>query len=90
VACPNAATSVADLVQHGDRATGRSVIFATEVRARDMLIVPGEVTPAALETLANNTERGYADANVRVLGVLPWLEAQLTPRQSTARRREMM
>lgn len=59
--------------------TGRSVRFADEVLTPTMFRVPDALTASVLQVLTAKTEKRYAKANIRLVGVLPWLQAHLTP-----------
>ena len=77
VACANAATYLLCNLDDGELHTGRSVEFASDVLEKDdMLVVPSVITDIALRTLARSTEAYYASKGRRLLGVLPWLQAQ--------------
>ena len=65
--------------------TGRQVRFADDVLSPLMFRLVGAVTPSSLKVLAIKTERRSAKANVRLLGVLPWLQAQVAPSPAKTR-----
>jgi hypothetical protein len=51
-----------------------------------MFIVPNSLSASAIKALAKTTERRFAKENIRLLGVLPWLEAQVAPPARKQRR----
>jgi hypothetical protein len=85
-ACTTAAVWVDDMIRHGEFVTGRSVQFAEELLSREMFIVPNSLSASAIKALAKTTERRFAKENIRLLGVLPWLEAQVAPPARKQRR----
>lgn len=76
-ACADAALWTDDMVRRKKFSTGRTVRFADEVLCPTMFCVPDVVTQSALQALAARAEKRYAKANMRLLGVLPWLQAQV-------------
>lgn len=59
--------------------TGRAVRLADQVLSLPMFRVHGVVTPSLLTVLASKTDHRYAKAKMRLVAVLPWLQAHVAP-----------
>jgi hypothetical protein len=79
IACARAALWTETMVCREAFSTGRHVRFADDVLTLSMFRLDGVVSRSALQILTTKTEKRYAQASTRLLGVLPWLEAQVAP-----------